>query len=128
VYTAVLLAGAINMHNADAIVSIATSALLLEVGRAGKLYDWLNGWMLQFLGKISYSLYLLHGPITAVTLRYTLYSLTPRTAAWELFWLVVVLATNCIGAFLFWRLVEKPFMLLARRCRPSAQRASHGEL
>ena len=96
------------------------AALLLEVGRAGKLYDWLNVRPLQFLGKISYSLYLLHGPVTVVTLAYTLYWLTPRTASWELVWLVVVVATNCAAALLFWRLVEKPSMAVARHFRPAA--------
>lgn len=123
-YAGALLAGAIYVHNADAVVSIAIGALLAAVGRAGKLGDWLNWRPLQFLGKISYSLYLLHGPITAVTLGYTLYRLTPRTASWELFWLAVVLTTDCMGAFLFWRLVEKPCVILSRHCKPSAQRVS----
>ena len=125
VYAGALLAGAINIHDVDAVVSVVVGVLLLEVGRAGNLRDWLNWRPLQFLGRISYSLYLLHGPITSVTLGYTLYRLTPRTASWELFWLVIVLAANCIVAWLFWRLVENPFMILARHCRPSVQRVSH---
>lgn len=127
-YAGPLFADALGNHNADAIVSTASGALLLEVGRAGRLRDWLNWRPLQFLGRISYSLYLLHGPITAVTLRYTLYRLTPRTASWELLWLMVVLAANCIGAWIFWRLVEKPCMTLARHCRPSPQRVSRPAL
>lgn len=121
VYAGALLAGAIRFHNIDALVSIPTAALLLEVGRAGKLLHWLSWRPLQFLGKISYSLYLMHGPIAVVTLRYTLYRLTPRTAAWELFWLVVLLGVTTSGAWLFWRLVEKPCMTLSQRCKPSAQ-------
>jgi peptidoglycan/LPS O-acetylase OafA/YrhL len=96
---------------------------LLEVGRAGKLRVWLSWRPFQLLGKISYSLYLFHGPICVVTLQYTLYRLTPRTAAWELFWLVVLLAADCIGAWFIWRLVEKPCMALSQRCKPSAQMA-----
>ena len=117
-YAGGLLAGAVNIHNTDAMVSIAIAAVLLEVGRAGKLRDWLNWRPLQFLGRISYSLYLLHGPISVVTLGYTLYRLTPRTAAWELFWLVGLLAANCSGAWLFWRVVEKPCVTLSQYCRP----------
>ncbi len=116
-----LAAAAIYVHNAGAVVSMAIAALLLEVGRAGKLRDWLNYRPLQFLGKISYSLYLMHGPIGGWILAYAFYHLTPHTAPWELFWLLVALAANCIGAWLFWRLIEAPCIRLARLCRPSDQ-------
>jgi peptidoglycan/LPS O-acetylase OafA/YrhL len=118
-YAGAVFVGAIYVNNADAIVSMGIGALLLEAGRAGKLCDWLNTRPLQLLGRISYSLYLTHPPITAVTLAFTLYRLTPRTPLWELIWLVVVVAVSCIGAWLFWRFIEKPSMVLARHCRPS---------
>jgi peptidoglycan/LPS O-acetylase OafA/YrhL len=121
VYAGALFADAVLVHNLDAVVSIAVGASLLEVGRAGRLRSWLNWRSLQFLGTVSYSLYLLHGPITATTLRYTLYRLTPRTASWELLWLMVGLAMSCIGAWFFWRLVERPCVILARRCRSDAR-------
>jgi peptidoglycan/LPS O-acetylase OafA/YrhL len=119
VYAGALAADALHVHNIDALVSMGVGASLLEVGRAGKLCDWLNYRPLQFLGKISYSLYLMHGPVGGLILAYALTRLTPPTASWELFWLLIALAANCVGAWCFWRLVEAPCIHLARYCRPS---------
>jgi peptidoglycan/LPS O-acetylase OafA/YrhL len=122
VWAGALVAGAIYVHYPGAILSGALAALLLEVGRARKLCEWLNYGPLQFLGKVSYSLYLMHGPIGGWLMAFAFYHLTPRTASWESFWLLVALVANCIGAWFFWRLIESPCITLARRCRPSDQR------
>jgi peptidoglycan/LPS O-acetylase OafA/YrhL len=87
--------------------------LMLFAGRLGRLGGWLTWWPLQALGAISYSLYLLHNPATAMIggLAYT----TPRTAAWELFWLVVIAALVCAIAYLAWRFIEIPSIMLSKR-------------
>jgi len=95
-----------------------TAVLLAQVGRAGKLGEWARGRVLGFLGTISYSLYLTHNPITSVVSSWTLYRLTPRTAGWEAFWLAVILAADCVGAYVFWRYVEKPAIILSHRIAP----------
>ncbi len=87
--------------------------LILFAGRRGKLAAWLTWRPLQVLGAISYSLYLLHNPATSmiVGLAYT----TPPTAAWELFWLVLIAASVCAIAYLAWRFIERPSILLSKR-------------
>jgi peptidoglycan/LPS O-acetylase OafA/YrhL len=117
-YVAALLTGAIHRDNGEVALALVIAVLLLEVGRAGKLRDWLNWRPLQFLGRTSYSLYLMHGAAIAITLA-LLRRLTPDTAAWELSWLLIVLLSSCIVAWHFWRLLERPCMTLSRSCRPS---------
>ncbi len=87
--------------------------LILFAGRQGKLAGWLTWRPLQILGAISYSLYLLHNPATGMVggLAYT----TPRTPAWELFWLVAIAAVVCAIAYLAWRFIERPSILLSKR-------------
>lgn len=90
-----------------------TGLLILFAGRRRKLSEWLTWRPLQFLGAISYSLYLLHNPATSMIggLAYT----TPRTPAWELFWLVVIAVLVCAIAYLAWRFIERPSILLSKR-------------
>ena len=119
-YVAVLFAAAIELRHVDAVVATVIAALLLVVGRAGALGNWLHWQPLQLLGRTSYGLYLLHNPIIAVTFG-VLRRITPSTPSWELLWLLIVLVSSCVGAWLFWKLVERPCMIFSRRCRPSAQ-------
>lgn len=44
-------------------VALATAMAIFTAGRQGELYSWLNWPWLQYLGKISYSLYLIHFPV-----------------------------------------------------------------
>ena len=94
-------------------VAAIIGLLILYAGHRGKIGGWLNWRPLQLLGAISYSMYLLHNPATAmlVGLAYT----TPRTAAWELFWLVAITASVCAIAYLAWRFIERPCILLSQR-------------
>jgi peptidoglycan/LPS O-acetylase OafA/YrhL len=117
VYSAVLFGYAIPSHNIDAVVAVLTGLLLLEAGRLGGLHEWLSWRPLQFLGTISYSLYLMQHPISSATLD-QLYAWTPRTASYEVSWLAVLLAAICAGAWLFWRVVERPCTALSHYCKP----------
>ena len=49
--------------------AIATAGLLYLASRLGTLTTWLNFRWLLFLGSISYSLYLIHNPITGAFYR-----------------------------------------------------------
>lgn len=100
----------------------ATSALLFLAARRPWIDDLVRRPWLVSLGTISYSLYLVHSPVTAVVSRYTLYWLTPRTAAWEAWWLLVFVATSCGAALVFQRLIEQPAIRWSHRLVPSARR------
>jgi peptidoglycan/LPS O-acetylase OafA/YrhL len=118
-YAAALVAGAVHLGDADAVVAVLTSVLLLAVGRTtGKLREQLNWRPLLFLGLTSYSLYLVHNAVAAVALG-VLRRVTPDTASWEFLWLLVVLVSSGIAAWIFWRLTERPCITLSRTLRPS---------
>ncbi len=95
-------------------VCIIVSVILAEVGRAKRLQTWLNWKWLQFLGMISYSLYLIHNPITGAAYNVG-FRLTGRTPATELIWFALVLATNIACAFILWYLVERPSVKFSNR-------------
>lgn len=66
--------------------------------------DW--RWI-QFLGLISYSLYLVHNPITGATFRIG-FMLTGQSMATEALWWVVSLATSIVAAAGFYFTIELP--------------------
>ncbi len=120
-YVAALLLVALARGNRFALAAAATSMLLLAAARSPRLAAWLDWRPLGALGTVSYSLYLVHSPVTAVVANYTLYALTPRTAAWEGCWLVVFLVTSYAAAVAFHRAVERPAIRLSHRLAPSAR-------
>jgi peptidoglycan/LPS O-acetylase OafA/YrhL len=72
---------------------------------------------LNFLGKISYSFYLLH-VLIGTTCEYALMKLLPPTTdARKLFITAVALLASLLGAFLFYQFIERPFIRLAARPR-----------
>lgn len=48
------------------VIAVTTAAAVFITGRRGHLHDWLNFRWLQYLGRISYSLYLVHYPVSHV--------------------------------------------------------------
>ncbi|MCC7053607.1 MAG: acyltransferase [Gemmatimonadaceae bacterium] len=98
------------------LVCVLTATGMLLVGRAGHLGDWCDTAPLQFLGRVSYSLYLLHVPVSGAAF-HVLRPLLAGTAARELLAMVLVLAVNLAVAQLFWWGVERPSTALARRLR-----------
>lgn len=121
-YTVVLLVGARRTGDDRVLTAVVTGAVLLGAGGIGRLGRWLSGRVPQFLGKISYSLYLIHNPVAAICLAFTLYRLTPQTVGWELLWLIVLVMVSCLAALVFQRLIERPSIRLSRRLRmPAAE-------
>ena len=70
--------------------------------------------VLAFAGAISYSLYLFHSPIIALLLRFL--GSVRGTDSWFTTWTVfpvymlVVLSTTCVVAYVSYRFIERPFM------------------
>ena len=95
--------------------ALVTATLILIAGRTGKLYRWLSARPLQFLGRISYSLYLLHfvGGIVA-RLGTRMLGSSPATVL-SLF--AAATAVSIMSAEVMHRLVEVPSMRLARSDR-----------
>lgn len=100
------------------LLPVVVSAFILGVAKARKLETMLNGATLQFLGKISYSLYLIHGPVGERCV-----SLIERLAGnsfgvgWAIIAFASASAVSLAAATLLWRLVEVPTMRLSKRVR-----------
>ncbi len=98
------------------VVCLATASVILLVDRADGLATWLSARPLQFLGRISYSLYLLHVPISGAAF-YAMRRMLPASTLAEFVSILVVLAVNVAAAHLLWWTVERPSTTLARRVR-----------
>jgi hypothetical protein len=100
-------------------VGVAAAALIYVAGWRGKLGGWLSARPLQALGAMSYSLYLVHNPITGAAFRGG-YRLTGRSVAMEGLWFVLVTAICIVAAYLSYRLIERPSLALSHRIRLTA--------
>lgn len=114
VYAATLLGVFAVTRDSFTIVCLTTSAVILGVGQAGKLQTWMRAEWLQFLGKISYSLYLIHVPVSGAAF-FVLARLLTDSPLNDFMAAVLVLAVNCIAAQLFWWGAERPSTAFGRR-------------
>jgi peptidoglycan/LPS O-acetylase OafA/YrhL len=115
---ALVLAAAIAAPTDRAITALATASVIWGVWRAGKLGAWTLGRPLQFLGAISYSLYLIHIDVGSRAVRVLARYLAPQDRLWAT---VVVLlagiAASTVAAYVLYRLVERPTVRLSTRLR-----------
>jgi peptidoglycan/LPS O-acetylase OafA/YrhL len=95
--------------------ALMTSAFLVWAGSSGRMSTILAGSYAQFLGRISYSLYLLHEVVgwrfIALCKRLLGTQLSPLNATIVF---VAGIALSIISAWIMYRLVEAPSMRLAR--------------
>jgi peptidoglycan/LPS O-acetylase OafA/YrhL len=91
-----------------------TALAIFVAGRRERLSTWLAARPLQLLGAISYSLYLVHNPITGAAFRVG-YRLTGRTLVTEALWFGLVTGVCVAFAWLFHRAVERPTLALSHR-------------
>ncbi len=108
-----------------ATVGVITAVAVYWVGLRGGLTRWLNQPWFQYLGRISYSLYLVHLLVLSVVLRGG-YKLTGESAIGAYFWFPFAVAL-CIGAGeLLYRAVERPSMLLASSLKRGGAGSAEG--
>ncbi len=103
-------------NDARMIVAAIAACSILIVAARGKLTTFLGNRVLQYFGRISYSLYLIH-PLVGnrflrLALRWT--GPSPSLAAATLLFTVATLA-SVLAAHLMYRFIEKPSLLLAKR-------------
>ena len=93
-------------------VSIGTAIGLYVAFRTGYIYRGLDWAWIQFLGTVSYSLYLIHNPIVG-----GVSYLSARLIGSDFVTLVLSIAASVAGAAVFWYLLERPSLALAHRIR-----------
>jgi peptidoglycan/LPS O-acetylase OafA/YrhL len=118
-YAGVILTVTAFRSSVHAAVGLATGVSLFAVGRMGRLDRWLAHGLLQYFGRISYSLYLIHTVVGGPFVNYfreRLFGAAPSLpAAVGLF--VTGSVVSIVGAHLLYRFVEKPSVEFAKRLK-----------
>jgi peptidoglycan/LPS O-acetylase OafA/YrhL len=115
-YVAALVALWLWSHDRFTLACVATVAAIYAAGAAHKMGVWPRWRWLQFLGMVSYSLYLIHNPVMGAGFNVA-YRVLPHSALGEFIALLAVLAFVCGAAFAFWWLIERSSTALSRRLR-----------
>jgi peptidoglycan/LPS O-acetylase OafA/YrhL len=96
--------------------ALAAGVSVYIAGRRGRLGTWLDFGVLQYLGRISYSLYLIHFPMSHVvsTFGFEVSGPSPSPAVSTL-WLVLALVASLAAAHVMYVFIEAPSVRLAAR-------------
>jgi peptidoglycan/LPS O-acetylase OafA/YrhL len=118
---ALLVASGVAQNGDWRITAALTAGALLLVDGLGMMGRWLADPVMQFLGRISYSLYLLHGFIGWSTQSFALRYMNPWAA------LLVGIAASVTSAYIAYQLVERPSIRLSHRVRPGTEQEPEPE-
>lgn len=113
-FAAALLYAAWPQSNNFTMTATLTAILLFGLGLSDRLSTSLNWRWLQFLGLISYSLYLTHNIATGAVFRIGV-MLGGASATTELFWWIASVSASIVLAFAFWRIIERPSQQLSKK-------------
>lgn len=109
-------------------IAAVCAAGLLYLGENMKIVrNTLNNRVLQFLGLISYSLYLIHNQITGAS-AFIFKRLMPPTVFGELLYLVVTVMICILIAYFGYLLVEAPSIMASRKIRLTTKSISKDEM
>ena len=102
----------------EVVCGLTASLAIFAAGSSGHLHDWLNFRWLQYLGKISYSLYLIHYAVSHVVmyLGWTLLGGTPSPPQ-AVACLALALASSIAAAHVLYVCVEVPSTRWAARLK-----------
>jgi peptidoglycan/LPS O-acetylase OafA/YrhL len=119
-YAAILVALWIVKADSRPAVAAGVSVAIVLVGRANKLGSLLDGRVLQYLGRISYSLYLVHPLVGSRLIRFmAAHGWVTRLGPGLTFVLAAV--ASLVASDLLHRTVERPTQRLARRISPTSR-------
>ena len=111
-------------HKSSTILVSLMCLSLCSLGRRGLLVTLLSGPGLQFLGRISYSLFLIHVPIGSRFIAVCLRTLPEQPGvAMRVTLLGAGLCVSIIAAWLFYIVLERPSLKFAHRVRLPASRS-----
>ena len=97
---------------------LVTAVTIFTVGRLGRLQSWLNVRPLQFLGRISYSLYLVH--FLGATVAKLGAARTGDAVLPAFGWFLLANVVSIAAAWTMYRLVEAPSLRLTKQPDPIA--------
>ncbi len=116
VYILVLIGLSIGFRDAHAGMVLLTTMMIYTAAFTGGLQKWLSGRSFQYLGRISYSLYLVHMTIGVAAIHLVMKFSNGSNAA-VLFAFTAAIVVSIIFADLLNRFVETPAMLLSKRLK-----------
>lgn len=88
--------------------------LLWQASRSGNLHCWLAERWIQYFGKVSYSLYLLHTVVGSRVINLG-YRVSPDHPLLIAFWFILAFALSLVAAHGLYVLVEKPSIRLSKQ-------------
>lgn len=109
--------------NDGMVVGCVTMVCLCIAGEAGELGHWLSNRVLQYFGRISYSLYLVHLVVVSAVMRGG-YKLTHTNAWGALFWFFTAAVASVFAAHLFHKVIEVPSLKVAAALRSKSARVA----
>jgi len=116
IYAAVLTVAAVATANAVLFAALGAAALI-DAGRGfSTVARVLSVGPLRFLGAVSYSLYLFHNQIAGAA-DFLLKSFLPSSVLGDAARLMIIVIACLCGAYIVYRLVEKPSIDLSRKVR-----------
>jgi peptidoglycan/LPS O-acetylase OafA/YrhL len=129
IYCTIILVFAIKEQSIFSIAAGLTSLVVLLAAKYEYLYA-LNWRPLQFLGRISYSLYLTHDPVIYAGM-YVIFAVVPHSQVSEFFAFLTISAGCIVFAYVFWLLFERWSIQLSKlvplRAAPKAKRKENIE-
>jgi peptidoglycan/LPS O-acetylase OafA/YrhL len=103
------------------LIGWTTTLLLYTASRMGTLTTWLNFEPLQYFGRISYSLYLIHLLVAVYVMRIG-YRLTGTNHAFAVLWFILAGLVSIAAAQLLYIYVERTSVQFAARFKPARER------
>jgi peptidoglycan/LPS O-acetylase OafA/YrhL len=112
-------------QSTGAMMSAATAVLLYFAFRSGRIATMMGSKPLQWLGMVSYSLYLTHNIFTG-SAYWAMRKVMPAGLASEAVQLVLATGICLVGAYALWWLVERPAHDFAKRIGASHKLSNDG--
>ncbi|MEQ1851326.1 MAG: acyltransferase [Chthoniobacteraceae bacterium] len=112
-FAALLLILSISTGDLRGGVAMVTAGVIFVAGVRGYLTRWLSGRLWQYLGRISYSLYLLH-IVVGIPFINWIWTMAPQSSALALVLFPTTIGVSVAFAHLFHAFFERPSLALSR--------------
>lgn len=113
-FVAAILGLSLWTHDERGLTAAITAISIYVAGRCGGLASWLAYGWLQFLGRISYSLYLVH-ILAGTAVANTLWAVSNQSPTMSVVCAAVAVATSLLAALVLHRFVEQPSGQLSKQ-------------